>query len=859
MTATGPIGAFANRHSGADVVVCGCGASLTALRPDPEVVTIGVNDVGRLFTPDYLVVLNPRNQFRGDRFRHIAASTAKAVFSQLDLNIAHPNFVRFRLGRRGGTDFASGRMPYTSNSPYVAVCLAAFMGARRIGLIGVDFTEHHFFAATGAHPLSAKLEIIDQEYSGLRQALVRHGVELVNLSAQSRLTSLPKVSWNGVCSEADSRDDEAVARSRPRSRGRPVVPAKPRPSKSARRKSRDASLKVVHVARTNCAGALWNLHNLLHKYTPVHSRVITASTTTNGRVFPKDVLLSDRTSVARLLDEADLIHFHNWIDKQSPEMRPFRRAIEAKPAVLQFHSEPNVLQQAFPGRNLQRRDDVLALVVAQKHARFFPLAVPVPNAIDINDPLLVPNRRDTGRPIRVVYTPTDKKDYGNHADTCRGKGYTRTLKVLRNLHRKGVIEAIIRTDTPWPELMTLRRSADVVVDECVTGGYHLTSLEGLSQGLATIALLDDRTRTLLSNLTGCPVSELPWLNTPQGRLQETLSLLADNPHLLAHCGDAGRRWMERYWAPDVVVGHYIAAYERAIVEQCGGQRRPRLSASAARRSSAPKRISKHTKQHATARGAPIMTQIKPRDISYRLPGRPGAKRSEDFPQVVRLGGDLLARRGTLAGQPCHILGNGPSVREFDLSMLRSRTTIGVSASPLLHDLLGRPTDYYCVTDRRFLQDESSRRLAEQSRGCLRVFAGYCDGYLPDADIHYVRICGGDGISDDLHKGFYHDCSVVLFAAQLAVWLGSVELYLHGCEFDYGRGRFYKGRNERPHDRNIYPRVSRNASALASLLKSRGGSLNVVGPSKLVGDFGEPPVAGIRRAPMGLLDSRDSCG
>lgn len=853
MTATGPISAFANRHAGADFVVCGCGASLNALRPGPEVVTIGVNDVGRLFTPDYLVVLNPRNQFRGDRFRHIDASSAKAVFSQLSLGIAHPNFVRFRLGRRGGTEYASGKMPYTSNSPYVAVCLAAFMGARRIGLIGVDFTDHHFFAETGAHPLCTKLETIDQEYGDLRKALAQHRIELVNLSAQSRLTSLPKDSWDTVLGVAGSRPEADVAGSLPRSRGLPATRAKREPAKSSRRKSRDADLRVVHVARTNCAGALWNLHDLLGGYTSVQSRVITASTTTNGRLYPRDVLLSDRKEVARLLAEADLIHFHNWIDKQSPEMRPFRKVIRAKPAVLQFHSEPNVLQQAFPGRNLQSRDDVLTLVVAQKQARFFPQSVPVPNAININAPLLVPNDKEPGQPIRVVYAPTDKTDYGDHAGTCRGKGYARTKRVLQDLHRKGVIEAIVQTDVPWPDLMALRRNADVVIDECVTGGYHLTSLEGLSQGLATIALLDDQTRTLLSDLTGSAASELPWLNTPLGRLQETLSLLADNPRLLALCRDSGRQWMERFWAPDVVAGHYVAAYERAIREQSGRRRRARSRGpgTSQRPGRAP---GAHHAQRPANRKIPLMAQVRPSEVSYKLPGRADAKRSEDFPQVVRLGADLLARRGTLSGQPCHILGNGPSVREFDLSTLQSRAVIGVSASPLLHDLLGRPTDYYCVTDTRFLQDEASRKLAENSAGSVRVFAGYCHGFLPDPDINYVRICGGDGVSDDLHRGFFHDCSVVLFAAQLAMWLGSLELYLHGCEFDYGRGRFYKGQRERPHDRNIYPRVSRNAAALARLLNGCGGTLNVVGPSKLVGDFGERAVAGIRRAPMHLPDN-----
>lgn len=180
-------------HAGETLVVCGCGRSLAEL-PEPERrLTVGVNDVGRLFDPTYLVVLNPRNQFKGDRFRHVEATRARAVFTQLDLRLRHPRVVRFRLGQRSGTDLSDpDRLPYTRNSPYVALCLAAFLGAKRIGLIGVDFTDHHFFGRTGRHPLSRDLTTIDREYRRLGEALAGRGVEVVNLSRESRLTAFPK-------------------------------------------------------------------------------------------------------------------------------------------------------------------------------------------------------------------------------------------------------------------------------------------------------------------------------------------------------------------------------------------------------------------------------------------------------------------------------------------------------------------------------------------------------------------------------------------------------------------------------------------------------------------------------------------
>jgi hypothetical protein len=188
------LAAFRNLHRDAPVLVCGCGESLNALGAGTPAVTIGVNDVGRLFDPTYLVVVNPRSQFTAERFRHVERSRAAVLFTQLDLGNVDPPVVRFQLGRYGGTELDGDVLHYTQNSPYVAVCLAAYMGARRIGLLGVDLTDHHFFGPTGRHPLAGRLAQIDREYGALAAALGRRGVELVNLSPISQLRSLPRAS-----------------------------------------------------------------------------------------------------------------------------------------------------------------------------------------------------------------------------------------------------------------------------------------------------------------------------------------------------------------------------------------------------------------------------------------------------------------------------------------------------------------------------------------------------------------------------------------------------------------------------------------------------------------------------------------
>src|SRR5918997_2654216 len=114
------LSSFRGAHAGRAIVVCGCGEGLNRLAAPERFVAVGVNDVGRRFTPDYLVVINPRSQYKGDRFSYVEQSRARYLFTQLDLGLRREGVVKFRLGTYGGTDFNSAEvLHYTQNSPYV--------------------------------------------------------------------------------------------------------------------------------------------------------------------------------------------------------------------------------------------------------------------------------------------------------------------------------------------------------------------------------------------------------------------------------------------------------------------------------------------------------------------------------------------------------------------------------------------------------------------------------------------------------------------------------------------------------------------------------------------------------------------
>ena len=214
----GRVEAFERCHDGGAIVVCGCGASVAGFTDPHRFITIGVNDVGRQFHPDYLLVVDPPHSFKHDRFRHIEDTRAEYLFTQrTDLAIDHPGIVRFKLGEKFGTGVPPpGRLHYSVITPYIATGLAAHMGARWIGLIGVDFTDHHFFAETGAHGWSKHVADIDLQFAMQALAFADHGIRVVNLSPISRLEAFDRMSLDEFAALAPRQDTPRPRPARPR-------------------------------------------------------------------------------------------------------------------------------------------------------------------------------------------------------------------------------------------------------------------------------------------------------------------------------------------------------------------------------------------------------------------------------------------------------------------------------------------------------------------------------------------------------------------------------------------------------------------------------------------------------------------
>ena len=167
--------------------------------------TIGCNRATAYCSPDFAVCVEPRRE--KTCWDTVTASAPLIIFSHLDS--PHPRSVR--IGTKDVRQWVDpvlellddvtllplpppkGGYPNPlrlSQSPFIAVACAILLGFETIGLIGVDLTADRFGDAAVAHSNSC--------YRRLADIAKAQGSRVINLSPESRLTSLEAGTWDQI-------------------------------------------------------------------------------------------------------------------------------------------------------------------------------------------------------------------------------------------------------------------------------------------------------------------------------------------------------------------------------------------------------------------------------------------------------------------------------------------------------------------------------------------------------------------------------------------------------------------------------------------------------------------------------------
>jgi hypothetical protein len=308
-------------------------------------------------------------------------------------------------------------------------------------------------------------------------------------------------------------------------------------------------VKILHLSDGALSGAPVRLAQV-QRLGGLEARMLNVDHAFGSRVYGHDALMDDGPDlVTRLLEEADVLHFHNWW-RESFLFATYPWAWELardKPSVIQFHTSRRPHHEASLAE-----PSLLKLVVAQYHVRFYPECRPMPNAVPIDDPLHRPLGVENDPPV-VAFTPPQCED----TEGWGRKGARETLPVLESGFRHRFI-----TEAPWEKAMRLRQECDIAIDEVVTGSYHMCSLESLSQGLATIAGLDAQTVDALELVTG--TREHPWIVASPETLRLVLRELVEDDGFRQAKRREAREYMERHWNPAAIAARYLEVYTEAL-------------------------------------------------------------------------------------------------------------------------------------------------------------------------------------------------------------------------------------------------------------------------------------------------------
>jgi len=140
-------------------------------------------------------------------------------------------------------------------------------------------------------------------------------------------------------------------------------------------------------------------------------------------------------------------------------------------------------------------------------------------------------------------------------------------------------------------------------------------------------------------------------------------------------------------------------------------------------------------------------------------------------------------RGQHKGERCFILGNGPSLRQTDLSRLRGEFTFGLNRIYLLFPELGFATTYL-VTVNQLVIDQCAAELAAVP--AQKFFPWTTRRYFSSAfDTVYIRThCARPHFSVDASQLIWSGATVTFVAMQLAYHMGFDEVVLLGVDHSF---------------------------------------------------------------------------
>jgi hypothetical protein len=134
------------------------------------------------------------------------------------------------------------------------------------------------------------------------------------------------------------------------------------------------------------------------------------------------------------------------------------------------------------------------------------------------------------------------------------------------------------------------------------------------------------------------------------------------------------------------------------------------------------------------------------------------------------------------GERCFIIGNGPSLKQMDLSLLKNEISFGANRIYLLFDELGFTTSYYCSVNQNVIE-QFADDIAALPMPKFLTWAG--KDMLPfQDDMMFIRYIHEPSFHPTPQRGLWYGATVTYAAMQLAYYMGFQEVILIGVDHNF---------------------------------------------------------------------------
>ena len=236
-----------------------------------------------------------------------------------------------------------------------------------------------------------------------------------------------------------------------------------------------------------------------------------------------------------------IIHCHNLYCDIEPS--------EGVKFIIQYHSEPSEKVDLTPPAYYKK------LVLNQYHCLLneYEGAHPVRNILYLPD-----FKKSFHEKIKIVYFPSTIERHNQYYD----KGYNETVPILKRLADK--YDIIVEVDhlLSYEECINRKKDAHIIIDECITGSFHKTTLEALEMQAIPVVWIR---KALINKHIQLYKRPLPAMNTTITNLETSLSSLIEigKPALEDIAIKLNKKFLD-YWTPEIVVNEFDDIYSELI-------------------------------------------------------------------------------------------------------------------------------------------------------------------------------------------------------------------------------------------------------------------------------------------------------